>query len=123
MDSHGQEAHINPFIWCAVGAAVGWLAGMVSAATLKTTRIEDVLVGVFGAFIGGEFIAAMLNPPPVVAVVANAPKVVAAPVAAPFTMLGLALAIAGAVVMLVLLALMRKSVGPMGGKKPKGGRD
>jgi uncharacterized membrane protein YeaQ/YmgE (transglycosylase-associated protein family) len=120
MDVPWAGTPINPFIWCAVGAAVGWLAGMIAAGTTKTSRVEDVLVGVFGAFIGGEFIAAMLNPPPVVTAAANAVKAAAAvPPPPPFTVLALALAIAGAVGMLLLLALMRKAVGPLRSQKPK----
>ncbi len=110
---------MNPFIWCAVGAAIGWLASQLGEHQGGATgRIESILVGVFGAFIGGEFVASMFAVP--VPVVAALPGALAAPVAAaPFTMMGLVLAAAGSVTMLVLLAVMRKAVGPMGAHKRK----
>ena len=72
----------------------------------------------FGAFIGGEFVASLFAVPlpPVVV----APGGLPAPVlATPFTVLALALAAGGAFIMLVLLAVMRKAVGPMRGHKRK----
>jgi uncharacterized membrane protein YeaQ/YmgE (transglycosylase-associated protein family) len=66
-------------------------------APVRSTQIENILIGMFGAFIGGEFVSAQLS---------------GAAVATGFHMSSLALAIAGAVVML-LLKLMRKVVGPM----------
>lgn len=102
-----QGTHINPFIWCAVGAVVGLLAGTVMGSNSKVARIEDMLVGIFGAFIGGEFL----------------PSVLAAEGAAPAGFSGLALlaGVAGAGVMLALLAMMRKAVGPMRGRKSRAG--
>jgi uncharacterized membrane protein YeaQ/YmgE (transglycosylase-associated protein family) len=60
-----------------------------------------VLVGVFGAFIGGEFVADMVRGKSTEA----------------FSMSSLGLAAAGAVVMLVLLKVMRGAVGPLRAKK------
>lgn len=74
----------------------------------KVVRIEDMLVGIFGAFIGGEFL----------------PSVLAAKGAAPaagFSGLALLTGVAGAAVMLALLGLMRKAVGPMRGRKSRAG--
>jgi uncharacterized membrane protein YeaQ/YmgE (transglycosylase-associated protein family) len=92
---------INSFIWVATGAAVGWLFGVLAAGSGKVNRIEEVLVGVFGAFIGGEFVADMIRGKPTES----------------FSMTSLALAVAGAVVMLVLLKVMRAVVGPLHAKK------
>ncbi|MFO1261719.1 MAG: GlsB/YeaQ/YmgE family stress response membrane protein [Rhodoferax sp.] len=94
-----QESGINPYIWCLVGAAVGWLAALMMGNAGKTVMIENVLVGVFGAFIGGDFIASQLN-----GGVVNDTD---------FRIGSLGLAVGGAVVMLVLLRLMRRVVGPM----------
>ena len=94
-----QESGINPYIWCLVGAAVGWLAALMMGNAGKTVMIENVLVGVFGAFIGGDFIASQLN-----GGVVNDTD---------FRIGWLGLALGGAVVMLVLLRLMRRVVGPM----------
>jgi uncharacterized membrane protein YeaQ/YmgE (transglycosylase-associated protein family) len=100
---------INPYIWCVVGAAIGWAAGLMMSSGGKTLLVENVLVGVFGAFIGGDFVVAMLSP----GVVND--KV--------FSMRSLAFAAAGAVVMLLLLRLLRTAVGPLraGKRKPRGG--
>ena len=65
-------------------------------------------IGVFGAFIGGDFLVAMSN-----GGVVN-DKV--------FRMSSLGMAIAGAVVMLVVLRLMCGAVGPMRGSKNKAGQ-
>ncbi len=65
----------------------------------RSIMIENVLVGVFGAFVGGDFIVSMLNK----GVVND--KV--------FHIGSLGMAVAGAVVMIVVLKLMRRIVGPM----------
>ncbi|HSI55696.1 MAG: GlsB/YeaQ/YmgE family stress response membrane protein [Ramlibacter sp.] len=64
----------------------------------RIVMIENTLVGVFGAFIGGDFVPAMLNKGVVNDKVFNAGS--------------LAMAIAGAVVMIIVLKLMRTLVGP-----------
>lgn len=102
MAPHGRGAEINFYIWCAVGAVVGGLAGLFIGSRTKVTRIEEVLVGVFGAFIGGEFVTAMFNSGK------EQPN---------FTMLGLFNAVAVAVAMILLLSVMRRAVGPMHSRK------
>jgi uncharacterized membrane protein YeaQ/YmgE (transglycosylase-associated protein family) len=89
---------MNPFIWCVVGAVCGLLACAVMRARGLANRVENVLVGVFGAFIGGEFVAALLG---------------AGSAAGGFRASALGLSVAGALTMLSLLVLMRKWVGPM----------
>jgi uncharacterized membrane protein YeaQ/YmgE (transglycosylase-associated protein family) len=108
MEAPWQGADINPYIWCAVGAVAGLLAGLFMGTTARVGRIEEVLVGVFGAFIGGEFVTAMFN----------GGKAVAS-----FSMGGLVNAVACAAVMLTLLGVMRRKVGPVRPhKKPVRGR-
>lgn len=87
---------MESFAWCAVGAAWGWIAGRFASDPTRVTRIEDILVGIAGAFVGAEFLVDMiwgdkhgLGPR------------------------GLAMATAGAIVALALLGLMRRAVGPM----------
>lgn len=70
----------------------------------RTLIIENVLVGVFGAFIGGEFLVAMLT---------------AGPVPEGFRIGSLAVALGTAVVLLFLLKLMRKAVGPLRASKSR----
>jgi uncharacterized membrane protein YeaQ/YmgE (transglycosylase-associated protein family) len=67
--------------------------------------IENVLVGVFGAFVGGDFIVSMMNKG-----IVNDKD---------FSIRSLAMAITGAVVMLLILKLMRRVIGPMRASKPK----
>jgi len=88
---------------------VGWAAGVMMKSGGTTLLVENVLVGVFGAFIGGDFIVAMLSH----GVVND--KI--------FSMRSLAFAVAGAVAMLLLLRLVRGAVGPLraGKRKPRGG--
>ncbi len=90
---------MNPYIWCAVGALIGWAAGLFMAAHGRSVVIENVLVGAFGAFIGGDAIVSLLSTGVV------DPKV--------FKIGSLGIAIATSVAMLGLLQLMRHAVGPM----------
>jgi len=83
---------------------VGWLATKMAGGA-RPLLIENVLAGVFGAFVGGDFIVSSLN-----GGVVNDTD---------FKIGSLALAIAGAVVMLLLLKLMRKLVGPLRDSKSR----
>ncbi len=65
----------------------------------QSVVIENVLVGVFGAFMGGDFLVTFLN-----GGVVNDTD---------FKMSSLGIAVAGAVLMLFVLAIMRRMVGPM----------
>jgi uncharacterized membrane protein YeaQ/YmgE (transglycosylase-associated protein family) len=90
---------VDPFSLCAIGAVVGFLASYVVPGEGRIMRIEAVLVGVFGAFIGGDFVPAMLA---------------ATPAAKPaFSVAGMGAAILGAVAGIAVLVVMRKVVGPM----------
>jgi uncharacterized membrane protein YeaQ/YmgE (transglycosylase-associated protein family) len=66
--------------------------------TARSALIENILVGMFGAFIGGDFIAEQISGPAI---------------AQGFHFSSLLLAIGGAVGALLLLQGMRKLVGPM----------
>ncbi len=103
-----MEKSINVYIWCAIGAIAGWLATRMMAAPARSAQIENILIGMFGAFIGGEFVSAQIS---------------GAAVATGFHASSLGLAIAGAVVMLLLLKLLRKVVGPMKNSKPNKKRE
>jgi uncharacterized membrane protein YeaQ/YmgE (transglycosylase-associated protein family) len=89
---------MNPFIWCAVGVLLGLVASKTMPVPGVVGAIETVLVAVFGAFIGGEFVASAFADP-----------------ALPggFRASSLGFSMLGGVVMLVLLRVMRKAVGPM----------
>jgi uncharacterized membrane protein YeaQ/YmgE (transglycosylase-associated protein family) len=100
--SHGGKIPITSIIWCVVGAALGLLWASMAAGGTNALRIENALVGIFGAFIGGEFVAAQLR---------------SATAEPGFTVLALGLSVAGAIGMLVALAMLRKAVGPQGPHK------
>jgi uncharacterized membrane protein YeaQ/YmgE (transglycosylase-associated protein family) len=89
---------LNTFIWCSVGLLAGGIAIFMIGAQGLVHRIETLAVAVFGAFIGGDFLGAQFG---------------GGPADTSFRATSLALALGGAVVMLLLLRLMRRSVGPM----------
>ena len=88
-----------------VGALLGGAAGLLYKTDDRIVIIENVGVGIFGAYIGGDFVASMLN-----GGVINDKD---------FSIRSLGLAVGGAVVCLVLLRLMRRTVGPMQAGKSK----
>ena len=82
---------------------------MLSGTREKIVILENLGVGVFGAYIGGDFIAAMLSHGKTNDAV--------------FSMTSLGLAVGSAVVTLLLLKLMRRAVGPMQRSKSPRRRD
>lgn len=88
-----------------VGVVFGGIAGLMVKTDDRIVIIENVGVGIFGAYIGGDFIASMLN-----GGVINDTD---------FSMRSLGLAIGGAIACLVILRLMRRVVGPMKAGKSK----
>jgi uncharacterized membrane protein YeaQ/YmgE (transglycosylase-associated protein family) len=98
-----QGASIQFYLICAVGAGIGWLAGILMGSVGKIVLIEEMLVGVFGAFIGGDFLLSQL----------------VGPTGTGSLIQSLGLAAAGAAVMLVLLRVMRRVVGPMKNSKSR----
>jgi uncharacterized membrane protein YeaQ/YmgE (transglycosylase-associated protein family) len=84
------------YVWCAIGAALGWLGGSLGGQGGITGRIESVLVGIFGAFLGGEFLVAMV-------LVGKHGLDVAT----------ISLSVGTALVCLFLLRAMRRAVGPL----------
>lgn len=88
---------MSTLIWCAIGLAAGGLAA-VGRGQDMVRRIETLAVGMFGAVIGGDFMAAML---------AGGKDEQALRASS------VLLAVVGAAVMLGLLALTRRSVGPL----------
>lgn len=89
-----------------VGAVLGGLACVLMKVSEKIIIIETVGVAVFGAYIGGDFVASLLSHG------ATNDK--------DFSAGSLGLAVAGGVVALLVLRLMRKMVGPQ--HTPKGPR-
>ncbi|MDP3759569.1 MAG: GlsB/YeaQ/YmgE family stress response membrane protein [Ramlibacter sp.] len=88
-----------------MGALVGWLAWTLAQGGGRILLIENILVGIFGAFVGGDFLVALMNK----GVVDD--KV--------FKMGSLVYAVMAAVLMLLILKLLRHAVGPMKAGKKK----
>jgi uncharacterized membrane protein YeaQ/YmgE (transglycosylase-associated protein family) len=101
---HGLGASINYFAWCAIGALFGWCVALVAGSKVQTTVVENVLVGVFGAFVAGDLFTALVT---------------GAKSDGAFQAVALLPAAAGAAVAMGLVGLMRKLVGPMKNSKPK----
>jgi uncharacterized membrane protein YeaQ/YmgE (transglycosylase-associated protein family) len=101
---HGAGASINYFAWCAIGALFGWCAGLFAGSKGQSTLVENVLVGVFGAFVAGDVFTAVIT---------------GAKSDGAFQIAALLPAAAGAAVAMALVGLMRKAVGPMKNSKPK----
>jgi uncharacterized membrane protein YeaQ/YmgE (transglycosylase-associated protein family) len=93
-----QENGINPYIWCVVGALLGGAACLLAGAREKILILESIGVGMFGAFIGGDFVASLISHGKTNDTV--------------FNMSSLGMAVGGAVAALGLLRLMRRAVGP-----------
>jgi uncharacterized membrane protein YeaQ/YmgE (transglycosylase-associated protein family) len=79
------------WLWCAVGAIVGWGAGMLMRSEARSVRVEELLVGVFGAYSAAQMWVSY-SPP-------------AQPTA--FNGLALVFAFVGSVALLLLLRVFR----------------
>jgi uncharacterized membrane protein YeaQ/YmgE (transglycosylase-associated protein family) len=100
----GTGTSINYFAWCAIGALFGWCVGLIAGSKLQSTLIENVAVGVFGAFVAGDLFTAFIA---------------GAKSDAAFQVTALLPAAAGAAIAMGLVSLMRKTVGPMKASKAK----
>ena len=78
---------------------MAWIAGTIAGNSTHSTRVEDIAVGVFGAFLGGELLYNALRLPPQLA-------------ADGFNGVAMMLAAVCGGGMVVLLLLFRKSTGP-----------
>ena len=96
----------NIAAWLAIGTILGWLSSRMRSSGDRVMFIETMVVGVFGSFIGGEFVAAMFR---------------TGPAAAALSFGTVALAIGCSAAALAALALMRRAVGPLrpGRAKPR----
>ena len=97
---------INPYIWCATGGIVGYLFGIfLQVPGGRREFTENILVGIFGAFLGGDFLVSQLHGGVVNDTV--------------FSFSSLGFAIGGAVALVLILRIIRKAVGPTHTSKSK----
>jgi uncharacterized membrane protein YeaQ/YmgE (transglycosylase-associated protein family) len=94
---HGAKA-VNTYIFLAIGGLAGWLYIRLMPAPTLAEKIENILIGMMGAFLGGDFLSVQIS---------------GDEISKGFHISALALAVLGAAVMLLLLKLMRQAVGPM----------
>ncbi len=83
---------ISILAWVIIGGIAGWLASKVMKTDASQGTIQDIVVGIVGAFVGG-FVLNLLN-------VANA--------SGEFSILSLVTAFVGSVVFLGVLKLIRR---------------
>lgn len=83
------------FVWCAIGAALGWIAGRYSASPTKVSQVEEILVGIAGAFLGSRFLVDMFWGS-----------------SEGLSFRGFVMAFLGGAATLALLMIMRRAVGP-----------
>ncbi len=78
-------------IWIIFGALAGWLASILTGKNRKMNGLANIVVGIFGAFVG----AGILN-------------TLGMPVPQAFTLYGFLLAIGGAVLLILAMGLIRR---------------
>ena len=97
---------MGPYVWCAVGAVMGWVASRMMSPPGFVAMVEAICVGIFGTFLGGEFLPAM------VLATSAEPRGLSA--------VTVSMAVVTAAACLMLLVAMRRSVGPLkSGKRRK----
>lgn len=83
---------------------MGWAAATVLSTTALTARVENIVVAIFGSFIGGELVYAQLHD---------------GKIPTSFSIGALGLALGMSIAMVIALHLMRRVVGPMRAHKTK----
>jgi len=52
---------INFLVWIVAGAVIGWVASIIMRTNSRQGLIADILVGIFGAFVGGYLLSPIFN--------------------------------------------------------------
>ncbi len=85
---------INFIIWLIVGALVGWVASLIMKTNKRQGLIEDIVVGIVGAFVGGLVLGPLFH--------------VSTINESNFSLPALLVSLAGAVILLVLFKFLRR---------------
>jgi uncharacterized membrane protein YeaQ/YmgE (transglycosylase-associated protein family) len=80
----------NFIIWIIFGALAGWIASILTGKNRKMGALANIVIGVFGAFVG----AGIMN-------------TLGIPVPQGFTVMGFLVAVGGAVALIVATSLIR----------------
>lgn len=81
---------INFIIWIVFGALAGWVASIITGKNRKMGAVANIVVGIFGAFVG----AGIMN-------------TLGIPVPEGFTLVGFLVAVGGAIALILAMRLVR----------------
>ena len=81
---------MNFIIWIIFGALAGWIASIITGKNRKMGAVANIVIGMFGAFVG----AGIMN-------------TLGIPVPEGFTLVGLLVAVGGAVALIIVTSLIR----------------
>ena len=88
-----SEVQMNFILWIIFGAIAGWIASIIMGRNAQMGALANIVVGIVGALIGGF----LMN------------NVFGAPGVSGFNLTSLIVAILGAVILLFLVGLVRRS--------------
>ena len=86
---------MNILIWLVVGGVIGWIASLIVGTDAQQGILRNVIVGIVGALIGGWLISPMVG--------------VASINEGAFSLPALGVSLAGAVILLVIVNLIRRA--------------
>ncbi len=86
---------MNFIIWIVVGGVLGWVASLIMRTDAQQGVLLNIVVGIFGALIGGWFLSPLLG-----AGTINQGD---------FSIAGLGVSLLGAVVLLAVVSLVRRT--------------
>lgn len=81
---------MNFIIWIIFGALAGWIASIITGKNRKMGAIANIVIGIFGAFVGAGIMNTFGIPVPV-----------------GLSLMGFLVAVGGAVVLIIATALIR----------------
>ena len=85
---------MNFIIWLIVGGILGWIASMIMGTNEQQGMFLNIIVGIVGAFLGGLLLAPLFG--------------VATINQSDFSLGGLLVSLAGAIILLAIVNLIRK---------------
>jgi uncharacterized membrane protein YeaQ/YmgE (transglycosylase-associated protein family) len=88
-----MEVEMNFIVWIIFGALAGWIASMIMGANARMGALANIVVGIVGALIGGFLMTNVFGAQGVTG----------------FNLTSLLVAVAGAVILLFLVGMVRRS--------------
>ena len=85
---------MNLIIWLVVGGVIGWVASLIMKTDAQQGMILNIVVGIVGALIGGWLLSPLVG-----AGTVNQGD---------FSLMGLLVSLAGAIILLVAVSLVRR---------------